>query len=421
MTQNEPFVELDLSISEKAKEWQSRARAFASECAVPIGHQLDLMSPEEAVAPGSPYFEFMARARDGGFMSLTAPPEYGGPGLTRLEEYLVLEELATGDAGLATSLFIAPLVFQYAHNSGSPRLVEELSRPYFSGERPEWSSCFAITEPNHGSDMMAAHTPSLTVAGGDVTARKDGDGWVMDGRKAAWVSCTLTASHALVCCTLDSTGLARGGIAIVPLDHDGVTRGAPLDKLGLRSMNQAQLTFNAVRIPEDYMLVGEDAYATAMHATHAMASVSMALLAFGTGRAAYEGAVRYTRERVQGGRPLRDHQATQLRVFRMFTKLEAARAMTRAVYTYNYGMADEGGIGSLAHSCASKVFATDTAFEVCDIAVQLCGARATQREGVRLADGYVFYPEKLLRDAKSFKVADGENDLLALIGAAHLD
>ncbi|RSN19294.1 hypothetical protein DMC61_40165 [Amycolatopsis sp. WAC 04169] len=420
MTRRDPYTELDLTISEHAKEWRDRARVFAREYAAPIGHRLDRMTAAEAVATGSPYFEFMTEARKAGFLTLTAPAEFGGLGLTRFEEFLVLEELATGDAGLATSLFIAPLVFQFVYNFGSPRLVDELSRPYYTGEQPSWSSCFAITDPNHGSDMMAAHTPPLTVGGGDTRAHLDGDEWVLNGTKADWISCAVTASHALVCCTLDGDSLAKGGIFVVPLDQEGVTRGAPLEKLGLRALNQGGFSFTDVRLPKEYLLIDENAYAIAMHATHALASVSMALLAFGTGRAAYEGALSYTGHRVQGGKPLREHQSVQLRLFRMFTRLEAARALNRAVYAHNYGQADAGGLGSLAHSAAGKVFTTDTAFEVCDLAIQLCGARATRLDGVELPDGEVFYPEKLLRDAKSFKVADGENDLLALIGAAHL-
>ncbi|BCJ56504.1 acyl-CoA dehydrogenase [Actinoplanes sp. NBRC 14428] len=420
MTQDEPFLELDGSIDETAARWRAKARAFAAEHAAPIGRRLDVMSAQEAVASGSPYFDFLGAATAAGFLTMTAPAAYGGPGLSRLAEYLVVEELATGDAGLATSLFIAPMAYRYAHDFGSPRLVEELSRPYFTGQRPEWSSCFAITDAGHGSDMMASHTPAFAVPGGDVIARRDGDEWVLDGTKAAWTSNAMTATHALVCCTIDRTSLARGGIAVVPLDVDGVTRGRPLDKHGLRSLNQGSLSFSAVRLPADHLLIGEDAYATAMQATHALASVSMALLAFGTARAAYEGALRWVRERVQGGRILSEHQATQLRIFRMFGKLEAARALTRAVFLHNYGRTDAGGMGSLAHAAAAKVFVTEAAVEICGIAFQLCGARATQRDGVRFTDGSVFYPEKLLRDARSFMVADGENDLLSLLGAAHL-
>lgn len=415
-----PFVELDTSVSENAISWQRKARVFARDHAAPTGRALDVMSPADAVAEGSPYFAHMRRARAAGFLTMTGPAEYGAQGLTRQEEYLVLEELATGDAGLAMNLFIAPLVFQFAYNFGGPQLVEELCRPFYSGEQPDWLGCFAITDANHGSDAIAAHTPTLTVPGGDLAARKVDGGWVLDGQKSAWISGAATSTHALVCCAIDPTSLARSGVAIVRLDQDGVLVGAPQDKLGLRSANQASISFDATFVPDSHMIIGADAYAMAFRVTHTLASVSIALLAFGVGRAAYEGAVRFAHERVQGGKPLIEHQATQLRIFRMFTLLESARSLTRAVYTYNYGRTDVGAEGSLAHSCASKVFVTDSVFEVCDIASQICGARGMQREGIQFTDGSVFYPEKLLRDAKAFKTADNENTMLSLIGAANL-
>ena len=115
-----------------------------------------------------------------------------------------------------------------------------------------------------------------------------------------------------------------------------------------------------------------------------------------------------------------EHQAVQLRLFRMWTLIETSRAIVRDVYAYNYGRADAGERGSIHHSCASKVFTTNACFEVADTAMQICGGRGTRREGVTFADGTTFYPEKLLRDAKSYKIADGENTLLELLGAANL-
>jgi alkylation response protein AidB-like acyl-CoA dehydrogenase len=169
------------------------------------------------------------------------------------------------------------------------------------------------------------------------------------------------------------------------------------------------------------MLVEPDRFVDVLHATHALANVSTALLAFGTGRAAYEGALKWTKERVQGGKPIHEHQGVRTRLFRMFSVLEASRALIRAVYLHNYGKADAGEEGSIQHSCASKVIGTEACFEVCDIAFQLTGDRGTARDGVEFADGSRFYPEKLLRDAKSYKIADGENAFLALIGAANLE
>jgi alkylation response protein AidB-like acyl-CoA dehydrogenase len=425
VTTTEPvgFIELNLDISDEAKEWQQKAREFAAEVVRPTGYELDQMDAQEAIAPDSPIFEFVATAHQEGFTKLTGPKELGGLGLTRLEEYLIFEEIATGDAGLGAVLFLAPFPFQYAYDLGSDELIEELSKPYFAGERTDWFGCWAITEPAHGSDQLAAHTADLVVPGGEVGARLDGDEWVINGSKSWWVSSGVTASHATLFCNHDNSRLDRGGVAIVPLDLPGVSRGPALDKHGLRALAQGQIHLDNVRIPRQNMIVEPEDYVDVLNATHALANVSTALLAFGTGRAAYEGALKWSKERIQGGKVIYEHQAVQVRLFRMFQLLEASRALTRAVYAYNYGMADsedEDDKGSIQHSCASKTFTTEAAYEIADIAVQLCGGRGTRRGGVEFSDGSVFYPEKLLRDAKSYKIADGENTMLALLGAAQL-
>jgi len=418
---SEPFLELNLTIGDEARAWQRKARDFAREVVLPTGVKLDRMDSQEAVGDDSPIWSFLELAHSEGFTKLAGPKELGGLGLTRLEEYLIFEEIATGDAGLGAVLFLAPFPYQYSYNFQVQRLIDDVSRPYFSGEHPTWHGCWAITEMEHGSDYLGAHTSDLTVRGGAVRAKLDGDEWVISGRKSRWVSSAMTATHATLFLNVEESGLDRGGIAIVPLDLPGVSRMPALDKHGLRALNQGQLVFDEVRIPREYMIVEPDQFVGVLHATHALANVSTALLAFGTGRAAYEGALKWTKERVQGGKPIHEHQGVRTRLFRMFSLLEASRALIRAVYLYNYGQADAGGEGSIQHSCGSKVIGTEACFEVCDIAFQLTGDRGTAREGVEFADGSRFYPEKLLRDAKSYKIADGENAFLALIGAANLE
>jgi alkylation response protein AidB-like acyl-CoA dehydrogenase len=260
----------------------------------------------------------------------------------------------------------------------------------------------------------------MVVPGGELRASLKGGDYVLNGRKSLWVSCGQVATHATLFVNIDASGLDRGGIAIVPLDLPGISRGEPMDKLGLRALPQGQLIFDNVRIPRRYMIVEPEQYKEVLHATHVGANVATALLAFGTGRAAYEGALKWTKERVQGGKVIYDHQATRLRLFRMFTQLEAARSMCRAVYKYNYAKLDAQEDGRIEHSCAAKVFTTDAAFEIADTAIQLCGDRGLDRHGVVYKDGTVFPAEKLLRDAKAYKIADGENTLLMLLGATQL-
>ena len=147
------------------------------------------MDAADVVADGSPFWDFLAQAHREGFTKLSGPPELGGLGLSRLEEFLVMEEITTGDAGLSAVLFLAPFSAAFAYQLGSPELVEEISRPYFSGADPRLHSCWAITEMGHGSDMLTGHTPSLVSdARGDCVAHRDGDDWVVDGAKSSWVS-----------------------------------------------------------------------------------------------------------------------------------------------------------------------------------------------------------------------------------------
>ena len=419
----EPFIELDLTISDEARAWQRKAREFARDVVLPFGVKLDQMDAQEAVASGSPIYEFVRLAHKEGFTKVTGPKELGGLGLSRIEEYLIFEEIATGDAGLGAVLFLAPFPFAFAYGTGNQKLIDELARPFFSGERPDWFGCWAITEMAHGSDQLGAHTESMAVPGGEVRATLSADGthYTLNGSKSQWVSCGVTATHATLYCNHHGSSLARGGVAVLPLDLPGISRGPALDKHGLRALAQGQIHFDNVKLPRENMITEPDLYVDSLNSTHALANVSTALLAFGTGRAAYEGALKWTQERKQGNKKLIEHQLTQLRLFRMFTKVEVARAIVRDVYLFNYGKADAGEVGSIQHSCASKVFTTQAAFEVADEAVQLCGGRGTRRvEGVEFADGSRFYPEKLLRDAKSYKIADGENTFLELLGAQHL-
>jgi len=415
------FHELSLDVSDAAREWQLRAREFAHDVMRPIGIELDRLSAAEAAASDSPLYEFVKLSHEAGFTKLTGPAELGGLELSRIEEYLVFEELATGDAGLAAVLFLAPFPFAYAYKLGDQDLIDRYAKPYFSGERSDWFGCWAITEPSHGSDQLAAHTPELTQPGpGEVTGRLDGDSYVLNGEKSWWVSSGITATHATLFLNIDDEGLDRGGVAIVPLDLPGISRGEALEKLGLRALAQGQIFFDNVRIPRNHMIVEPDTYREVLAATHSLANVSTGLLAFGTGRAAYEGAHRWAHERIQGGRLIWDHQSVRLRLFRMFTLLEASRALCRAVYLHNYHADDEGEEGRIEHSCAAKTFTTDSALEIADIAMQLCGGRGTRRGGVTFADGSGFPAEKLFRDAKSYKIADGENTMLMLLGAAQL-
>jgi alkylation response protein AidB-like acyl-CoA dehydrogenase len=138
----------------------------------------------------------------------------------------------------------------------------------------------------------------------------------------------------------------------------------------------------------------------------AYANGGMAQLFVGLARSALDHAVAYAKERVQGGRPIFEHQSVKSRLFKMFMRVEAARALARRVAVYN-GV----GMPQIQNSIAAKVFCTTTAFEVASDAVQIFGGNGLSRE----------YPvEKLLRDARASMIEDGCNEVLGLVAATKL-
>jgi alkylation response protein AidB-like acyl-CoA dehydrogenase len=175
----------------------------------------------------------------------------------------------------------------------------------------------------------------------------------------------------------------------------------------VRSPPGCELFFDNVEVSRDNLLAGPDTYNDLVHFTLTNANVSVANLALGVARAAYEHALAYAHERRAGGQTIIKHQNVQYRLFHMFRKVEASRALIRRAAEYNA----TAPVPALQGSIAAKVTATQTAFEVASDALQIFGANGLTRE----------YPmEKLLRDARSFLIADGCNEVLALKGGATL-
>jgi alkylation response protein AidB-like acyl-CoA dehydrogenase len=288
--------------------------------------------------------------------------------------------------------------------SGRPALLERFCSP---GARE--IGCWAITEPDHGSDSLGFNQPHFSdpAVRANCIAHREGDEFVIRGQKAAWVSNGTIAHVATLFCTIEGDqGFKGGGVALVPLDLPGVSRGKPLDKLGQRALNQGEIFFDAVRIPEDYMVVGADAYATIVEFVLATANAFMGATFCGVALASLEHALAYARERVQGGVAIIEHQSVKSRLFEMFCQLEAARSLARRVAIYNTTQPPQ-----VQFSIASKVFCTKSAFQVASGALQIYGGNGLSRE----------YPvEKLLRDARASMIEDGCNEILGLVAAGKL-
>lgn len=400
------LTDIEVGLDEEERSIQELVHKFAADVMRPAGRTLDrLDDPGDVIAQGSVLWDVFTKFQALGLDAVVDDPALvGTPRLARIQA-LVQEELGWGDSGLAISLGVCSFPAMMARLLGRPELIERFAAP---GSRE--IGCWAITEPNHGSDVLAFNqsffeTPQVRA---DCIATKEGDDYVIRGQKAAWVSNGSIATVATLFCTLDPAhGLRDGGVALVPLNLPGVSRGAPLDKLGQRALNQGEIFFDDVRIPAEYMVIGKDAYQTVVEMVLTMANAHMGVTFVGLARAALEHALAYAGERVQGGVPISHHQAVKMKLFRMFQLTEAARSLARRVFIYNGSQQP----ALLEYSIASKTFCTQVAFDVANIAVQVFGGNGLSRE----------YPvEKLLRDARASLIEDGCNDVLGLVAADKL-
>jgi len=410
---NEGNAEDILLLDDEDREIQQAAHRFAEEVVRPAGILLDRLPAQEVVAPDSPLRRVMAQATELGYTRLSVPVALGGMGLSPRRSFLVQEELAWGSVGVGAVLLLSAMTAGAAAASGNQTLIEEFALPFLKAEDGSVVGCWGITEPDHGSDALAVMRPELRVkARGQLVAQAKGDDWVLNGQKSAWVSNAPIATHAMLNVHLEPTaGLERGGVCLVALDLPGVSRGPALEKLGIRSLPQGELFFDDVHIPRQNMIVGVEGYADHVRTTLTAFNAGAGCSAAGLARAAYESALRYTRERVQGGRPIFEHQSVRSRLFRMYSLVQASRTLACQVHVRVATLFQRGEVAPLQDSIASKVFCSRAALEIATLGVQLHGGVGMTRE----------YPaEMFLRDASSLTIADGENEMLSQMGGSLL-
>lgn len=401
------YVDLNKNLTDEQKALKVRVHEFARDVMRPASIELDKMTPEETITEGSPMWRVFKTAYEEGYHLRNFPEAMGGLGLGPLESHIVNEEMGWGSAGLSIALAVCSFPFAFAASRKDPQLVEEVVQPFLADRQGRYIGCWAITEPGHGSDTLMPGTKYFTNP--DVhyglTAALDGDEYVLNGQKSAWVSNGTIATHALAFLGADrSRGMAGGAVALVPLNLPGVTKGPPLNKIGQRALNQGEIFFDNVRIPKAYMLVPPDAYTIAIEAVLAGANAYMGSVFTGVARAAFEEALVYTKGRVQGGVPISEHQLVQKKLFDMFVKVETARQMSRAAVIYNQGNFPP----VTTYSITSKVYCTQVAFEVASDAIQLHGGYGLTKE---------MLVEMLFRDARASMIEDGSNDILSLTAA----
>lgn len=400
---------LTVELNDEQKALVETAGRFAREVLRPAGIELDKQRPEETIQADSLLWDVYKQYHELGFHRLIMPKALGGLEVDPLSWTLIVEQLAYGDAGLCESLACSLVPFLLTAAFGGPENHDRV-REYCDDKSGKIIGCFAFTEPDHGSDWVLAGQPGMehSTRAPSVRAVRKGTEYVINGQKSAFISNGPIASHALLILNLDTSKGMRGtGMAFLPLDLPGVSRGNPLDKLGLRCYPQGAIIFDDVKIPEHMMIIAEpEAGFQTQQWILTPAGELLSSISTGLAQAAFDEALAYAKVRIQGGQPIIEHQSIRLKLFNMFSMIESARAYSRQIALHNAANPP----GSAMHALSSKVYCTEAAFNVTSQAMQILGGYGLSKE---------FPVEKMFRDARAGMIGE-ENNALSLAGASYL-
>ena len=376
---------MDYLLTEEQQMLRDLARQITAERIKPVRAELD----EQETFP----WDIIKDLAQADLCGTIIPEAYGGLGLGCLENVLVLEALAEGCVGVATT-YAASFLGAY------PILLygtEEQKQKYLpSLARGETLAAFALTEAQAGSDAGAIAA----------TASKDGDHYVLNGTKQ-WITNAGEAEINTVIALTDKAKGARGASAfLVEKGDPGVSFGKKEKKMGIRASVTREIVLEDVRLPQDRLLGREGLGFIVTMRTLDLARPGAGALAVGLAQSALDEAASFAKERHQFNQPIIAFQAVQHMLADMATKLEAARALVYAVARY----IDSGAKDFTKQAAMAKLFPTDMAMEVTVDAVQVMGGHGYMRE----------YPvEKMMRDAKILQIFEGTNQIMRnIIGLA---
>jgi butyryl-CoA dehydrogenase len=369
---------VDYFLTEEQRMLKELTRKIAEEKVMPVRAELD----EKEEFP----WEMMHICAEAGLFGVSLPEEYDGFGGGVFENCVVIEELSRACIGVSVSFAGSGLgaypILLYGTEEQKKRYLPEIG----SGKR---LGAFGATEANAGSD----------VAGMQTTARKDGDGYILNGTKQ-WIT---NGGEAEIYSVFAVTDKKRGprGISgfIVEKGTPGFSFGKKEKKLGIRTSATRELVFEDCRIPKENLIGGREGIGLIMILrTFDMSRPSIGAQAVGLAQGAFETAARYTRERVQFGQKIISFQAVQHMLADMATQIEAARALVYAVARY----VDSKPRSFSKESAMTKLFPSDMAMRVTVDAVQLLGGYGYMRD---------FPVEKMMRDAKILQIYEGTNQI----------
>jgi len=338
--------------------------------------------------------DIFSRLGELGLLGVMLPEKWGGAGMDALSYAVALEEIARACASTAVAMSVqCSLVCAPILHDGSDAQRTRWLADLAAGRK---IGCFALSEPEAGSDAKAQRT----------RAARTPSGWLLNGTKN-FITNAPVADVMIVFATTDAAKGSRGITAfLVPMDTPGLKVGKDDDKLGIRGARSAQVFLADCAVGDDARLGAEsDGFKIAMRALEG-GRIGIAAQAVGIARAAFEEATRYALERKTFGQAIAEHQAIQFKLADMRTEIDAARLLLwRAAVTKDRG----GRYGSEASM--AKLFASEVANRVAKEALQVFGGYGY------LAD---FPAERHYRDAKITEIYEGTSEIQRLVIASAL-
>ena len=329
-----------------------------------------------------------------GFLGTIFPEKYGGAGLSYMDYIGVIEEIAAVDGSVGLSLAAHTSlgtnhIFQFGTEEQRQRYVPKLAAG-------QWLAAWGLTEAEAGSDSGGTRS----------TAVRDGGSWVLNGSKNFTTNASVGQVAVLMAVTDRTSG--RHGISsfIVELDNPGIRVGKKENKLGMRASDTCTLVMEDCRIPAGNLL-GEEGkgFVNSMKILDG-GRISIAALAIGMARGAWQASLAYAKERKQFGRPIADFEAIQFYIADMATEIDAARLLTERA-----AQARDRGEETTRMSAQAKLYASEISVRVADRAVQIHGGY-----------GYIkdFPVEKFYRDTKLCTIGEGTSEIQKLVIARSL-
>jgi alkylation response protein AidB-like acyl-CoA dehydrogenase len=369
---------LDLFFSEEQELLRRSVADFVDREVAPAAARID----EEEQFPDS----LFQQAAELGYLGIRYPEEYGGSGGDNVMFAVLCEELARGSMSLAASVSMQCLMgTDFVHRFGTEEQKRRLLVPAIRGEK---MGVIAMTEPDAGSDLGAIRT----------VARRDGEGYVLDGRKT-WVTNAALADFFTVAAKTDTEAGFKGiDMFLVEKGTPGLSIGRDIAKMGVLGQGTAEVILEDCRIPLENLFGERGTGYRHLRGILAEIRIMMGSLSLGLGRAALEAGVEYAQEREQFGRPIAGFQAISHRLADMATQLEAARLMVyRAASLLDQGQRDMK-VASMA-----KLFASEMANQVADGTSRIFASYGFAKE----------YPvQRYFRDARFLLLGGGTSEIL---------